>query len=183
MLLTKFSLKRQITLIMLYAVVILFSFFSFSQLKIDFFPDIAFPFAGVITSYSGVGPDDIETLITRPVEEATRGRCRGCGRRRARGGCGAGLRHCAIKRARGVRRGCRRRRRGERAGATAARAAPRAGVGLNRYHCEGGRDGHKRKQGTKVSAAHGFPLWGFCPDSLHFNVTVYWDGMVTILGG
>jgi hydrophobic/amphiphilic exporter-1 (mainly G- bacteria), HAE1 family len=70
MLLTKFSLKRQITLIMLYAVVIFFSFFSFSQLKIDFFPDIAFPFAGVITSYSGVGPDDIETLITRPIEEA-----------------------------------------------------------------------------------------------------------------
>jgi len=70
MLLTKFSLKRQITLLMLYTVIILFSFFSLSQLKIDFFPDITFPFAGVITSYSGVGPDDIETLITRPVEEA-----------------------------------------------------------------------------------------------------------------
>ena len=68
--LTKFSLKRQITLIMLYGVVIFFSFFSFSQLKIDFFPDITFPFAGVITSYSGVGPDDIETLVTRPIEEA-----------------------------------------------------------------------------------------------------------------
>lgn len=70
MLLTKFSLRRQITLVMIYAVIILFSFFSFSQLKIDFFPDITFPFAGVITSYSGVGPEDIENLITRPVEEA-----------------------------------------------------------------------------------------------------------------
>jgi HAE1 family hydrophobic/amphiphilic exporter-1 len=55
---------------MIYAVVILFSFFSFSQLKIDFFPDITFPFAGVFTTYTGVGPDDIENLITRPVEEA-----------------------------------------------------------------------------------------------------------------
>ncbi|MFH0989667.1 MAG: efflux RND transporter permease subunit [bacterium] len=70
MLLTKFSLKRQITLMMVYAVIILFSFFSFSQLKIDFFPDITFPIAGVITSYAGVGPDDIETLISRPIEEA-----------------------------------------------------------------------------------------------------------------
>jgi len=69
MLITKFSLKRQITLVMIYGVIIFFSFFSFSQLKIDFFPDIAFPFAGVITSYSGVGPDDIETLISRPIEE------------------------------------------------------------------------------------------------------------------
>jgi hydrophobic/amphiphilic exporter-1 (mainly G- bacteria), HAE1 family len=70
MLLTKFSLKRQVTLMMIYAVVIFFSFFSFSQLKIDFFPDITFPFAGVITSYSGVGPDDVETLLSKPIEEA-----------------------------------------------------------------------------------------------------------------
>jgi len=70
MLLTKFSLKRQITLVMIYGVIIFFSFFSFSQLKIDFFPDITFPFAGVITSYSGVGPEDIENLITRPIEES-----------------------------------------------------------------------------------------------------------------
>lgn len=70
MLITKFSLKRQITLIMIYAVIIFFSFFSFSQLKIDFFPDITFPFAGVITSYTGVGPEDVENLISRPIEEA-----------------------------------------------------------------------------------------------------------------
>ena len=70
MLLTKFSIRRQITLVMIYAVVIFFSFFALTQLKIDFFPDITFPFAGVVTSYSGVGPDDIETLVTRPVEEA-----------------------------------------------------------------------------------------------------------------
>jgi len=70
MLITKFSLKRQITLIMIYSVIIFFSFFSFSQLKIDFFPDITFPFAGVITSYTGVGPEDVENLISRPIEEA-----------------------------------------------------------------------------------------------------------------
>jgi HAE1 family hydrophobic/amphiphilic exporter-1 len=55
---------------MIYGVILFFSFFSFSQLKIDFFPDITFPFAGVITSYSGVGSEDIENLITRPIEEA-----------------------------------------------------------------------------------------------------------------
>lgn len=70
MLITKFSLKRQITLIMIYSVIIFFSFFSFSQLKIDFFPDITFSFAGVITSYTGVGPEDVENLISRPIEEA-----------------------------------------------------------------------------------------------------------------
>ena len=70
MILTKFSLRRQITLVMIYGVIIIFSFFSFSQLKIDFFPDITFPIAGVVTNYSGVGPEDIENLVTRPIEEA-----------------------------------------------------------------------------------------------------------------
>lgn len=70
MILSKFSLRRQITLIMIYAIVIGFSFFSFSQLKIDFFPDITFPIAGIVTNYSGVGPEDIENLITRPIEES-----------------------------------------------------------------------------------------------------------------
>ena len=68
--LTTFSLKRQITMLMFYAVVISFSLFSFSQLKIDFFPDIVFPIAGVVTNYSGVGSEDIENLITRPIEES-----------------------------------------------------------------------------------------------------------------
>ncbi|MBN1302200.1 MAG: efflux RND transporter permease subunit [Melioribacteraceae bacterium] len=70
MLITKFSLKRQITLLMFYAVVIGFSIFSFSQLKVDFFPDIQFPIAGVVINYAGVGPEDIENLVTRPIEEA-----------------------------------------------------------------------------------------------------------------
>ena len=70
MILSKFSLKRQITMLMLYSIVISFSIFSFTQLKIDFFPDIKFPYAGIITSYTGVGPEDIENLITRPIEEA-----------------------------------------------------------------------------------------------------------------
>jgi HAE1 family hydrophobic/amphiphilic exporter-1 len=55
---------------MFYAIVLAFSFFAFTQLKVDFFPDIQFPIAGVIVSYSGVGPQDIETTITRPLEEA-----------------------------------------------------------------------------------------------------------------
>lgn len=70
MILSKFSLRRQITLIMIYAIVIGFSFFSFSQLKLDFFPEIQFPIAGIITNYSGLGPEDIENLVTRPLEEA-----------------------------------------------------------------------------------------------------------------
>lgn len=70
MLLSKFSITRRITMVMFYAIVLAFSFFAFTQLKVDFFPDIQFPIAGVITNYQGVGPKDIETMVTRPLEEA-----------------------------------------------------------------------------------------------------------------
>lgn len=55
---------------MIYLIVIGFGLFSLSQLKIDFFPDIDFPIIIVFTNYYGVGPSDIENLVTRPLEEA-----------------------------------------------------------------------------------------------------------------
>jgi hydrophobic/amphiphilic exporter-1 (mainly G- bacteria), HAE1 family len=70
MILSRFSIKRQITLLMIYAIILSFSFFAFTQLSLDFFPDIQFPIAGVITNYQGVGPEDIENLVTRPLESA-----------------------------------------------------------------------------------------------------------------
>lgn len=70
MILPKFSIRRQVTLLMFYAIILSFSIFAFTQLKVDFFPDIQFPIAGVITTYSGVAPQDIETTVTRPLEEA-----------------------------------------------------------------------------------------------------------------
>ncbi len=62
-------IDRKITFLMIYLIVIGFGLFSLTQLKIDLLPDIKFPVVGVITEYQGVGPADIENLITRPLEE------------------------------------------------------------------------------------------------------------------
>ncbi|HEX3075185.1 MAG TPA: efflux RND transporter permease subunit, partial [Ignavibacteriales bacterium] len=70
MILAKFSIKRQVTLTMFYLIAISFGLFSLTQLKIDFFPNITFPIIGIITTYNGVGPEDIENLVTRPLEES-----------------------------------------------------------------------------------------------------------------
>ncbi len=43
---------------------------SATRLPIDLFPNIEIPVAIVSTSYSNVGPEEIETLVTRPIEEA-----------------------------------------------------------------------------------------------------------------
>lgn len=64
------SIKKRVTLSMIYLIIIGFAIFSFSQLKVDLFPDLDFPVVGIITEYRGVGPEDIENLIARPLEES-----------------------------------------------------------------------------------------------------------------
>lgn len=44
--------------------------FSFSRLAIDLFPPIEFPYVSVMIVYPGAGPEETETLISEPVEEA-----------------------------------------------------------------------------------------------------------------
>jgi len=43
--------------------------YSLTDLGIDMFPEIEFPFVSVMTLYPGAGPEEIETLITKPIEE------------------------------------------------------------------------------------------------------------------
>jgi len=68
--LSTLSIKRAITFTMVYVFVIGFGLFGLSRLKIDLYPDITFPVIAIITTYTGVGPADMETLVTKPIEEA-----------------------------------------------------------------------------------------------------------------
>jgi len=42
---------------------------SFTRLGLDFFPDLEFPTVSVITSYPGASSEDIENVLTRPLEQ------------------------------------------------------------------------------------------------------------------
>ena len=64
------SIKRKVTLAMIYIIAVGFGIFSLTQLKVAMTPDIDFPIVLVFTNYSGVSSEDIENLVTRPIEEA-----------------------------------------------------------------------------------------------------------------
>jgi HAE1 family hydrophobic/amphiphilic exporter-1 len=68
--LPKFAIRRPITIYMLTAVAVLLGAISFMRLPVDLMPDIEFPTLTVFTEYAGVAPEEIENLITRPVEQA-----------------------------------------------------------------------------------------------------------------
>ena len=64
------SVRRGVTFAMAYLVVFGFGLFSLARLQLDLYPDISFPVVMIITTYTGASPEDIETLISRPIEGA-----------------------------------------------------------------------------------------------------------------
>ncbi|MCD6435584.1 MAG: efflux RND transporter permease subunit, partial [Clostridiales bacterium] len=64
------SIRRPITVIMVTLIVILIGIVSLMNLSVDLYPEINVPVAIVSTSYSGVGPNEMENLVTRPLEGA-----------------------------------------------------------------------------------------------------------------
>src|SRR5512136_1319160 len=67
---TQISIKRGVTVFMIYLIAVGFGLFSLIRLNVDLYPNLVFPMAAVVTQYTGVGPFDIETVIARPIEEA-----------------------------------------------------------------------------------------------------------------
>lgn len=63
-------LKHRVMVILFYILIIAFGVFSFQNLALALMPSMEIPVAVVSTTYAGAGPQEIENLITRPVEEA-----------------------------------------------------------------------------------------------------------------
>ncbi|HVL66101.1 MAG TPA: efflux RND transporter permease subunit [Vicinamibacterales bacterium] len=66
----RLAIHRPVTMFMLSGVVILLGWISFQRLPVDLMPDVSFPSLTVRVSYSGVGPLEMEELVTRPLEQA-----------------------------------------------------------------------------------------------------------------
>jgi len=63
------AVNRKVTTVMLAMILVVMGSIAFTQLGLDFFPDIEFPTLSVITIYSGASSEDIENTITRPLEQ------------------------------------------------------------------------------------------------------------------
>ncbi len=67
---TELSVRRPVTWVMVFLCLTILGVFTFSRLKLDMLPNIEFPIVAVIATYPGAGPDAVEQLVTRPLEEA-----------------------------------------------------------------------------------------------------------------
>ena len=67
--LPEFSIKRPVTVLMAVMVCLLLGFIAFTEIPVDLMPEVNFPTLSITTDYEGVGPEEIETLISRPLEQ------------------------------------------------------------------------------------------------------------------
>ena len=70
MFLTRFAVYRPVTTSMACLIVVLLGWMSVRSLRVDLMPDMTWPIITVTTLYPGAGPEEVETLITRPMEQA-----------------------------------------------------------------------------------------------------------------
>ena len=68
--LAQFSVNRPVTTAMIFVATIVLGLRSLSLLGIDLMPEIEIPAVSVMTAYEGAGPEEIETLVTEPLEDA-----------------------------------------------------------------------------------------------------------------
>ncbi len=66
----EFTTKRPVAITMIVIGILVFGWISYSQLSLNLMPDITYPSLTVRTEFPGTAPEEVETSVSRPVEEA-----------------------------------------------------------------------------------------------------------------
>ena len=67
--LTRFVLKRPITTLMAVLCLIVFGYTSVTSMSLENIPDMEMPVLMVMTTYSGASPEDVNEIVTKPIED------------------------------------------------------------------------------------------------------------------
>lgn len=65
-----FAIRRPVTVTMIVVTAIVFGILSYRLLPINMMPEISYPSLTVRTEYPGAAPEEVETTVTRPIEQA-----------------------------------------------------------------------------------------------------------------
>lgn len=69
MFLSKLAVKRFIGVLMVVCIIFALGSVSVSRLPLDLLPQMQLPMVMVLTAYEGAGPQEVESMVSRPIEE------------------------------------------------------------------------------------------------------------------
>ncbi len=68
--LSRFSVKKPYTVVVVIALVVVLGIVSLTRMTTDLLPSMNLPYAIVMTSYPGASPQEVEEAVTKPIESA-----------------------------------------------------------------------------------------------------------------
>jgi hydrophobic/amphiphilic exporter-1 (mainly G- bacteria), HAE1 family len=71
--LTRVAIYRPVAIVMMFLAMAAMGVVAYTHLPVERLPNISFPFVRVGVSYPGAAPEDVESLITKPIEDAVVG--------------------------------------------------------------------------------------------------------------
>lgn len=67
--LSKLSVKKPYTIVVGVVLIIILGVVSFTSMTVDLLPSMNLPYALVMTTYPGASPEEVEEIVTKPVEQ------------------------------------------------------------------------------------------------------------------
>ncbi|MBC7542704.1 MAG: efflux RND transporter permease subunit [Candidatus Sericytochromatia bacterium] len=64
------AIRRPVTTVMAMVALVFIGMISYFRLGVELFPDVSFPIVVVSTTYQGASSQELETLVSKPIEEA-----------------------------------------------------------------------------------------------------------------
>ncbi|MCY6369052.1 efflux RND transporter permease subunit [Clostridium ganghwense] len=66
---SKMSINRPVAIVTIVFIAIVFGIVGFASLPVDLYPSMNMPYVSIVTVYPGSGPEEVENLITEPIEK------------------------------------------------------------------------------------------------------------------
>lgn len=68
--LSQYSVRKPYTVFVAVVLIIILGIVSFMNIKTDLLPSLNLPYSVIVTSYPGASPEEVELMVTRPVEQS-----------------------------------------------------------------------------------------------------------------
>ena len=63
------AVRKPITTLMIFLAIVVFGIYSLINLPVDLYPEVEYPVITVLTTYNGASARDVETNLSKPIEE------------------------------------------------------------------------------------------------------------------
>jgi HAE1 family hydrophobic/amphiphilic exporter-1 len=70
MTLTELALKRSAAVAMFFVAIVVLGLISYQRLPVDLLPSMNWPWVSIVTVWPGAGPKEVETMVSKPLEDA-----------------------------------------------------------------------------------------------------------------